>query len=73
VTDAVDPDAVDSVDAPGNDVLPIEGNISGLGLDLHIGRDGSIQINRAPRNDPPPPRDRREERATPPPGRGDEK
>ncbi len=68
VDDAVDPDAGEG----SNDVLPIEGNIQGLGFDLHIGRDGSIQINRDPRNDPAPPRDRREERATPPPGRGDE-
>ncbi|MFA5965036.1 MAG: PBP1A family penicillin-binding protein [Sphingomonas sp.] len=75
--EAVDPDAIDNGDeAPGNDVLPIEGNITGLGFDLHIGRDGSIQINRAPHPDspspPPSPRDRREERATPPPARGKE-
>ena len=72
VTDAVDPDAEDNGDEmTGNGVLPIEGNISGLGLDLHIGRDGTIQINRAPQREPGPPRDRREERA-PPPGRDDE-
>ena len=74
VTDAVDPDAIDNGDEPnGNDALPIEGNISGLGLNLHIGRDGSIDVQRAPRDDRPPPRDRREERAAPPPdGRFDE-
>ena len=69
VTDAVDTDAADNGDeAPGNDALPIEGNISGKGLHLHIGRDGSIDVQRAPRDDRPPPRDRRDDRAAPPPG-----
>jgi penicillin-binding protein 1A len=67
VTEAVDPDAADNGDEPiGNDALPIEGNISGLGLNLHIGRDGTIDVQRAPRDDRQPPRDRREDPAPPP-------
>jgi penicillin-binding protein 1A len=69
----VDPDADVAIgDIIGNTSLPVEGNIQGLGLDLHIGRDGSIELNRTPRDDRgPPTRDRRDERA-PPPDRRDE-
>ena len=60
----VDPDAAP---APSFD-----GQIEGLGLNLHIGRDGSLQISPTHRDDTPPaPPSRRDDRA-PPPDRRDE-
>ena len=63
----VDPDAL----APSaNAALGVEGDVRGLGLDLHVGHDGSISVNRARHDDaPPPPRD---ERRPPDDERGDE-
>ncbi|MEO5867989.1 MAG: transglycosylase domain-containing protein [Sphingomonas sp.] len=69
----VDPDAIDTDD--GNVASPLQGAIDGLGLDLRIGRDGSLELNRAPRDDRDPPRDRRDERrdeGAPPYDRSDE-
>jgi len=56
---AVDPDALDDGD---NTVLPIGGDIDGMGLHLHVGQDGSISLGGADRDDrrrppPEPPRD----------------
>jgi hypothetical protein len=45
--------------------------IDGLGLNLHIGRDGSIDLRPAHRDDDPP-RPRRDDRAPPPRDRSDE-
>jgi penicillin-binding protein 1A len=59
--DEIDPDAENAVD-PDAVSLPIEGELQGLGLNLHIGRDGSIEINRANRDDSEP-RPRRDDRA----------
>lgn len=65
--DAVDPDAL----APsGNAALGVEGDVRGLGLNLHVGHDGSITVNRAPGEAPPPPPVREERR--PPEDRADE-
>ncbi|QNQ08926.1 transglycosylase domain-containing protein [Sphingomonas alpina] len=64
----LDPDAENSIGLEGIDV-PLEGEIEGLGLNLRVGPDGSIEINRsnrdrgdrprredrAPRGDDPPP------------------
>jgi len=56
VDDTVDPDAL----APsGNAALGVEGDVRGLGLNLHVGHDGSITVNRAPREPPPPVREDR--------------
>ncbi|CAN5323855.1 transglycosylase domain-containing protein [soil metagenome] len=61
---AVDPDALDEGD---NTVLPIGGDIEGMGLHLHVGRDGSISLGggdtpgaRNPRDRPPRPDDPRD-------------
>ena len=52
VEENVDPDAVDTPDPVGdlieNGTLPVEGEISGFGLNLKIGRDGSIAVKPAP-------------------------
>lgn len=77
----VDPDAdempgIDIDLAPGNGSSPVEGEISGFGLNLKIGRDGSLSLDRAPsppaddeRSDPPPPPEPRpRSRDEPPPG-----
>jgi len=45
---AVDPDALDDGD---NTVLPIGGDIDGMGLHLHVGRDGSISLGGEDRDD----------------------
>ncbi len=67
--DAIDPDAL----APsGNAALGVEGDVQGLGLDLHVGRDGSITVNRAPKDEAPPPPAPREARRPPQDERGDE-
>jgi penicillin-binding protein 1A len=63
--DDVDPDAGNAIEADGNDVLPVEGDINGLGLNLHIGRDGSIEVHRSNRDDGDSP-PRRDDRAPPP-------
>jgi penicillin-binding protein 1A len=64
--DAIDPDEGNMIDPDaGTTTLPIEGDINGLGLNLHIGKDGSIQINRSNRNDESGP-PRRDDRAPPP-------
>ena len=63
----VDPDAENMID-PDAVSLPVEGELQGLGLNLHIGRDGSIEINRSNRDTPDPrpdPRPRRDDRAPP--------
>ena len=66
----VDPDAVDMPDAgdeaADNGAIGIDGSISGFGLNLSLGRDGSIVIDRPRRREeePPPPA----EREAPPPG-----
>jgi len=69
---------IDNPDDPDNMIDPdagpapsIEGAIEGLGLNLHIGRDGSIDLRPAHRNDDPP-RPRRDDRAPPPRDRSDE-
>ncbi len=63
----VDPDAVDNdndneISLPDVDPgIKLDGDVSGFGLNLHFGRDGSIEINRKPppeRDDPPPPEPR---------------
>jgi len=70
----VDPDAIEMPDPVGdlidNATLPVEGEINGFGLNLKIGRDGSIAVKPAPtdRRDPPPPAADR----PPPPPRGRE-
>ena len=70
----VDPDAMDMPDPVGdlidNGTLPVEGEINGFGLNLKIGRDGSIAVKPAPadKRDPPPP----DADAPPPPPRGRE-
>ncbi len=66
--EVVDPDALAPSD---NAALGVEGDVKGLGLNLHVGRDGSISVNRAPRDAPPPP-PVREERRPPEDERGDE-
>ncbi len=59
----IDPDAENAID-PDAVSLPLEGELQGLGLNLHIGRDGSIEINRSNRDDSDP-RPRRDDRAPP--------
>ena len=59
----IDPDAENAID-PDAVTLPLEGELQGLGLNLHIGRDGSIEINRSNRDDSDP-RPRRDDRAPP--------
>lgn len=59
----VDPDAADMPDEAGIDdgnAIGIDGSVSGFGLNLSLGRDGSISIDRARRRDEerPPPDDR---------------
>ena len=63
VTNEMDTDLDNLID-PDAIALPIEGDIQGLGLNLHIGRDGSIEINRSNREDSDP-RPRRDDRAPP--------
>ena len=62
---------IDNPDDPDNMIDPdagpgpsLEGAIEGLGLNLHISRDGSIDIKPSRRNDPSPP-PRRDDRAPP--------
>jgi len=58
---SVDPDALDDGD---NSVLPVGGDIDGMGLHLHVGRDGSISLGGEDRDDrgrPPRPDEPREE------------
>ena len=62
---------IDNPDDPDNMIDPdagpapsLEGVIDGLGLNLHIGRDGSIDIKPSRHDDPPPPQ-RRDDRAPP--------
>lgn len=75
----VDPDAdempgLDIDLAPGNGASPVEGEISGFGLNLKIGRDGSLSLDRAPSpgdeapRNPLPPEPRGRGRDDPPPG-----
>ncbi|AOH83247.1 penicillin-binding protein [Sphingomonas panacis] len=45
---SVDPDALDDGD---NSVLPVGGDIDGMGLHLHVGRDGSISLGGEDRDD----------------------
>ena len=61
---------IDNLDDPDNMIDPdagpgpsLEGVIDGLGLNLHIGRDGSIDLRPSRRDDGPPPR--RDDRAPP--------
>ena len=62
----VDPEAVMAPDVDENgdesipDVSPIEGTVRGMGLEMKMGRDGSITINPADDRAPPPPRDPRD-------------
>ena len=67
----VDPDALpeDSESSDENVVLPIDGDLHGFGLNLHVGHDGDIQINRDEDRAPPPSRGEDE---GPPPGDGDD-
>ena len=59
-----DPDAavdndIDAAEAAG-DGLSLHGVLGGVGLDLEVGNDGSISLNRAPARDrAPPPREER--------------
>ncbi|MBX9797356.1 transglycosylase domain-containing protein [Sphingomonas sp.] len=57
------------LDEIGNVTLPVEGELNGLGMNLKIGRDGSISVTpdaeRTPPPKAPPPEPRRE---APPPG-----
>jgi len=69
---------IDNPDDPDNMIDPdagpgptIEGAINGLGLNLHIGRDGSIDLKPTRRDDDPP-RQRRDDGAPPPRERDDE-
>lgn len=62
---------IDDPDDPDNMIDPdagpgpsLEGVIDGLGLNLHIGRDGSIDLRPSRRDDGPPP-PRRDDRAPP--------
>jgi penicillin-binding protein 1A len=68
-TEIPEDEELDAVgDLIDNAVLPIEGEIEGLGLNVRVGRDGSIEVNRGDREpDEPPPtgrdgRDRPRER-----------
>ena len=52
----------DDTEADGNETDGVAGEIQGLGLDLRLGRDGSISVGRSGderRDAPPPPRDER--------------
>jgi penicillin-binding protein 1A len=69
---------IDNPDDPDNMIDPdagpgptIEGAINGLGLNLHIGRDGSIDLKPTRRDDDPQ-RQRRDDGAPPPRGRDDQ-
>jgi penicillin-binding protein 1A len=56
----IDPDALPADDDSDNSMAPLrglEGDIQGLGLNLHIGQDGSITVDR--QRDRSPPADRR--------------
>ncbi|MDE0878969.1 MAG: transglycosylase domain-containing protein [Sphingomonas bacterium] len=78
VVEDVDPEAMMAPDDEGNDApfppdtLPLEGTVRGMGLEMKMGRDGSITINPADeggqRGPPPPPqpRDPRREGDGPP-------
>ncbi|QNA86108.1 PBP1A family penicillin-binding protein [Sphingomonas sp. So64.6b] len=57
----VDPDAANLIGVDGVNV-PLEGDLEGLGLNLRVGQDGSIEINRSNRGDRSD-RPRREDRA----------
>jgi penicillin-binding protein 1A len=46
-------------DAVGRGAASLRGRLNGLGLDLHVGRDGSLSLDRPDRRRPPPPRDDR--------------
>jgi penicillin-binding protein 1A len=85
VVEDVDPEAVMAPDVDENDIyqsdsppsdqgpreiLPLEGTVRGMGIEMKMGRDGSISIapsDRGPRP-PPAPRDSRREGDAPPPG-----
>jgi len=56
---AVDPDAIDGGD---NTILPAGGDLEGMGLHLHVGRDGSISLGGAESGDEREGRDEREDR-----------
>ena len=65
--EATDPEATD--DNMGDDTTaPIEGTLEGFGVQMKMGKDGSITVDRAPRDDqgPPPPRDDRRPSDEPP-------
>ena len=65
--EATDPEATD--DNTGDDTTaPIEGTLEGFGVQMKMGKDGSITVDRAPRDDqgPPPPRDDRRPNDEPP-------
>ncbi len=70
---AIDPDAIDQGGEVGNDqAIGIDGSIRGFGLNLQLGRDGSIEIGpstRGRREPPPAPDDAPE----PPPDPQDER
>jgi penicillin-binding protein 1A len=46
-------------DAVGRGAESLRGRLNGLGLDLRVGRDGSLSFDRPDRGRPPPPRDER--------------
>ena len=57
IEESVDPDAAidDAADAAGGTPLTLHGALGGLGLDLKIGNDGSISLDRSRDRDRPPP------------------
>ncbi|WEK44438.1 MAG: transglycosylase domain-containing protein [Candidatus Sphingomonas colombiensis] len=69
----IDPEAVID-DVADNVLAPVAGQLQGqlqdqlhgMGINMKVGQDGSVSIDRAPSAPPPPPR--REERAPPPEG-----
>ncbi|CAN5522758.1 hypothetical protein BH09PSE4_BH09PSE4_04470 [soil metagenome] len=61
----VDPDAgIDNIVDPDAPALGFEGNVSGFGLNMRVGRDGSIEVTRPEddENQPPPRRETRDRR-----------
>ncbi|MCW6537527.1 transglycosylase domain-containing protein [Sphingomonas lycopersici] len=68
----IDPEALIG-DVAGNVIGPIaeqiHSQLQGAGIDLKVGPDGAVSVNRAPSPDAPPPPPRRDERG-PPPGDG---